>query len=121
MSEIDQLIIDFLRLIADQTRLDILKHLKDGEKTSKEIRKLLNKSHSTITQHLKSLLDKGVITFIKKEVPTGRTEMPKEVMHYSIKDPKIFDVLTKIQSFVVSINREKLKDLRDLDIYDTLL
>jgi len=129
MSEIDQLIIEFLRLLADQTRLDILKLLKDREMSSAEIREKLNKSHSTISQHLKNLVEKGLIQFNKKPVTIeidkpknpGKAEVTKEIKHFSLKDMKIFDVLARIQSYVIEINKEKLRDFSDLGRLDTLL
>ena len=102
--------IDFLRVLADQTRLDILNLLQYEKKTSSEIQKTLNKSQSTISQHLKALSNKNLIIF----------EKINNVRSYKIKNPNIFKLLLEIKSFVVQINQEKLKNLRDLDVIDTL-
>jgi ArsR family transcriptional regulator len=102
--------IEFLRVLADQTRLDILDLLRDEKKTSSEIQTTLDKSQSTISQHLKALSNKNLIYF----------EKINNVKSYKIKNPNIFKLLVEIKSFVVKINQEKLKDLRDLDVIDTL-
>ena len=102
--------IEFLRVLADQTRLDILDLLRYEKKTSSEIQTALDKSQSTISQHLKALSNKNLIYF----------EKINNVKSYKIKNPNIFKFIEEIKSFVVKINQEKLKDLRDLDIIDTL-
>ncbi|GAI63196.1 unnamed protein product [marine sediment metagenome] len=110
MSESKIEFIEFLRVLADQTRLDILDLLRDEKKTSSEIQTALDKSQSTISQHLKALSNKNLIIFDKIN----------NIKSYKIKNPNIFKLLIEIKSFVLKINREKLKDLRDLDVIDTL-
>ena len=107
-------LIEFLRILADQTRLDILDLLRYKEKTSSEIQTALEKSQSTISQHLKALSNKNLIFFDKIIINH------QVVKSYKIKNPNIFKLLVEIKSFVVKINQEKLKDLRDLDVIDTL-
>ncbi|MHA1703756.1 MAG: winged helix-turn-helix domain-containing protein, partial [Promethearchaeota archaeon] len=86
--------------------------LQHEKKTSLQIQKKLNKSQSTISQHLKALTNKNLIIFDKIN----------NVKSYKIKNPKIFKLLVEIGSFVANINKEKLRDLRDLDldVIDTL-
>ncbi|MBA7693349.1 hypothetical protein ES703_101930 [subsurface metagenome] len=110
MSESKIEFIEFLRVLADQTRLDILDLLRDEKRTSSEIQTALDKSQSTISQHLKALSNKNLIIYDKIN----------NVKSYKIKNPNIFKLLIEIKSFVVRINQEKLKDLRDLDVIDTL-
>ena len=110
MSELTEKIADFLKVLGDQTRLEVLDLLKNGEKTSKEIEDTLDKSQSTISQHLKILIDMELIDFEKK----GNKN------YYKIKYDYIFKILTFVQSFVISLHKEKLKKAADLDIYDTL-
>ncbi len=110
MSESKIDFIEFLRILADQTRLDILDLLRYDKKTSAEIQTALDKSQSTISQHLKALSNKNLIIFDKFN----------NVKSYKIKNPNIFNLLVEIKSFVVKINQDKLKDLRDLDVIDTL-
>ena len=110
MSENKKEFIEFLRILADQTRLDILELLQYEKKTSAEIQTELKKSQSTISQHLKALSNENLIIFDKIN----------NVRSYKIKNSDIFKLLLKIKSFVTKINQEKLKDLGDLDVIDTL-
>ena len=102
--------VDFLKVLADPTRLDILNLLQKSEKSSIEIQTVLNKSQSTVSQHLKVLGKENIITSEKKE----------NVNYYRIKNQNIFKLLSNINSFVYEINRDKLKDLGDLAVFNTL-
>ena len=102
--------IEFLRVLADPTRLEILDLLKDSEKSSSEIQKKLNRSQSTTSKHLNMLVDNNLIYFEKKN----------NIKHYKIKNFDIFNLIDKIYSIVGDINKEKFKDIRDQDIYNTL-
>jgi len=116
MNELTKFSVEFLRILGDQTRLEILELLKNGSKTSKEIQIELNKSQPTISQHLKSLYGSNLVDIELKE-----NENKKKLQYYSIKDRDLFKLISLIYSFVARINNEKVKDLRDLDIYDTLI
>jgi len=110
MSELRKYTIEFLKVLADPTRLEILDQLKNSEKNSSEIQEELRKSQSTISKHLKMLVDNSLIDFEKKD----------NIKYYKIKNIDIFTLLSRINSTVADINTEKLKDLRDVDIYETL-
>jgi len=110
MSELKKYLIDFLKILADPTRLEILELLRSGDKTSLKIQKTLNKSQSTISQHLKLLLNYNLIISEKKS----------NLNHYKIKNLDIFPLISSISDFANEINKEKLKELRDLDVLDTL-
>jgi len=110
MSEPKKDITEFLKVLADQTRLEILDLLFREKKTSSEIQSALKKSQSTISQHLKVLTSTNLIIF----------ERINNIKHYKIKNLEIYKLLAGIKDFVVKINQEKLKDLRDLDVIDTL-
>ncbi len=110
MSELTKSTVDFLKAIGDQTRLELLELLIDGEKTSSMIQEKLSRSQSTISQQLKTLNDANIITFKKKE----------GIKYYCIKNRKFLDLLKGIQSYVIEINRQKLKMFKDFDIYDVL-
>ena len=110
MSELTGKIADFLKVLSDQTRLEILELLKNGEKNSKEIQDMLNKSQSTISQHLKKLYDEDLIEFEEKE----------NLKYYTIKYQYVFKILTFIQSFVITLQKEKIRKLSELNIQDTL-
>lgn len=110
MSELNKTIADFLRILGEQTRLDILDLLKDGEKSSGQIEDTLGKSQSTISQHLKTLIETDLISFEKK----------KTTKFYCIKYDYVFKILTFVQSFVITLESEKRRKSADLDILDTL-
>lgn len=110
MSELRKTTIEFLKVLADPTRLEILDILKKKVKNSSEIQKELNKSQSTISKHLNLLVDNNLIDFEKKA----------NIKYYKIKNTDLFNLLSNIISIVADINKEKLKDIRDIGIYDTL-
>jgi ArsR family transcriptional regulator len=111
MSELKKDTIEFLKVLADQTRLEILDLLYIEKSASSEIQSALNKSQSTISQHLKVLVNTNLIIF----------ERINNVKIYKIKNKEIFKLLVDIKSFVDGINKEKLQTMNNEDIVDTLL
>ncbi len=110
MSDINSYISDFLKALSDQTRLDILFLLQKEGRTSNDLQNILQKSQSTISQHLKILLSNNLIIFEKKD---------KENC-YNIKDLDTSNFLSQINSFVIKKNKEKLVDFIDSDVKDVL-
>ena len=110
MSNFKRYTIDFLKVIADSTRLEILDPLKRSEKSSSDIQKELRRSQSTISKQLNMLIDNNLVDFEKKNT----------TKYYKIKNMNIFNLIDRINSLVYEINKEKLKDIRDVDIYDVL-
>ena len=110
MSELTEDIAKFLKVLGDATRLEILELLKETEKTSEEIQKVLDRSQSTISQQLKTLIDAELIGFKKKG----------NVNYYNIKNDYIFKILNFVQSFVITLKKEEVKRIAELDIHDTL-
>jgi len=104
MSELKKETIEFLKLLADQSRLDILDLLYHEKKTSSEIQSALKKSQSTISQHLKVLTNKNLIIFDRID----------NIKHYRIRNMDVFKLLADIRSFVAGIN------MSNEDILDTL-
>ena len=110
MSELKKDIIEFLKVLSDQTRLEILDLLYHKNKTSSEIQSALKKSQSTISQHLKVLTNMNLIIF----------DRINNIKYYKIKNKEIFKLLIDIKSFVAEINKEKLQAMSNEDILDTL-
>ena len=110
MSELKKEIIEFLKVLADQTRLEILDLLSHEKRTSSEIQSALNKSQSTISQHLKVLTNKNLIIF----------DRINNIKYYKIKNMDIFKLLADIKFFAAEINKERLKAMSNEDILDTL-
>lgn len=115
MTELTEKVSDFLKVLCDQTRLEILELLKNEEKTSEEIQEAINKTQSTISLQLKKLIDENLITFEKKK------EEKVSINYYRVKNDYIFKLLSNIQSFVITLQKDKVEKLLDLDKYDTLL
>jgi DNA-binding transcriptional ArsR family regulator len=110
MSELKKETIEFLKLLADQSRLDILDLLYHGKKTSSEIQSALKKSQSTISQHLKALTSKNLIFF-------DRIVLNKQtIKHYKIRNMDVFKLLADIRSFVARINMSNEDILHTLGI-----
>jgi DNA-binding transcriptional ArsR family regulator len=110
MSEPKKEITEFLKVLADQTRLEILDLLHHEKKTSSEIQSALKKSQSTISQHLKVLTTTNLIIF----------ERINNIKHYKVKNLEIFKLLADVKSFVVGINKERLQSMSNEDVKDTL-
>ena len=124
MSDLSVNVSEFLKVLGDQTRLDILELLKNGGKTSKEIQDALHKSQSTISLQLKKLADEDLISFEKREILKNEKDSEEKVVsinYYYVKYEYIYKILTLIQSFLITLQKEKVKRLTDLDRYDTLL
>jgi len=103
-------LIEFLKVLADQTRLDILDMLQKKKSTSSEIQVALDKSQSTVSQHLKMLSSLNLISYDKIN----------NVKFYRASNVEIFKLLIDVKKFVANINKEKFMDLRDEDVLDTL-
>jgi predicted transcriptional regulator len=115
MNEIIKYTLDFLKVLGDQTRLEILNLLKEGPKSSKDLEKTLRKKQPSISQQLKILDNANLITHKTKE-----NHNKKKINYYELKDTNIFNIISSIQSYVAKINNQRIKDLRNLDIIDTL-
>jgi ArsR family transcriptional regulator len=102
--------VDFLKVLGDKTRLSILQLLEDEEKSAAQLEEELDKSQSTISQHLSALKDANLIDSEKE----GRTNF------YGIKNGQIFMILERIGSFVIRNKKEKLDSLEKIQINDIL-
>lgn len=110
MSDFKRYTVEFLKVIADSTRLEILNFLKGTEKSSSDIQEELDRSQSTISKHLNMLVDNNLIAFEKKD----------NINYYKIRNADILNLINRINSVVLDINKEKLKDIQDVDIRETL-
>ena len=71
------------KAIADPTRLEIIEVLKEGERCQCEIHPELEKSQSTISQHLKILIECGILRMRRD----GQKKM------YSIKESDVLKMI----------------------------
>lgn len=52
---------DVLKALSTDTRMDILKMLKDGKRMPSDVAKRLGKSDATIVEHLQTMMDAGLV------------------------------------------------------------
>lgn len=90
-----------LKALADETRLRILKFLKDGEKCVCEIVPYIGTSQSNVSQHLKILKNANIVTDRRE----GRS------IYYSVVDERIFECLELLEQ----ISQDAMKRL--LEVY----
>lgn len=91
--------INFLKVLSDPTRLDILEFIKKNPSTSGKIQKALNISQSFASHQLKKLYDADLIEYEKE----GKIKI------YKPKNRNIFKLLALIQSYIFNLEREKFE------------
>ena len=78
--------------------------------SANEIEKVIGKSQSSTSQQLKHLVNANILT-VRRE---SRNK------YHKIRDPQIFSIVTEITIFLSNINQDKIEELSDTDISDTL-
>jgi ArsR family transcriptional regulator len=111
MSEYNRYTVEFLKILGDPARLEILEFLKGTEKRTSEIQKKLKRSQSTISKHLNLLFDNNLIEF----------ERRNNIKYYKIRHTEIYNLINRINSFAIAITKDKLKEATDIDRFNTLL
>ena len=85
--------------------------LKEGsEMSASEIENAIGKSQSSTSQQLKNLVNANVLN-VRRE---SRNK------YYKIRDLQIFNILIEITIYFSNINQDKIEELSDTDISDTL-
>lgn len=107
-------VVTFLKTLGDETRLKILNLLKRKGMTAKKIEEQLDKSQSTISQHLKNLLEAGFVEKVDSDNPEEKAKV------YKIKDANIIRLLDNIKTFVISQKKSQLEKLNDINRFDTM-
>jgi len=102
--------VDLLKVLGDKTRLSILQLLEEEERSAAELQDELDKSQSTISQHLSLLKDTNLVK-VEKE---GR------VFYYDIKSDQVFQILARIKTFILKKKKDKLSSLETIHINDIL-
>ena len=102
---------EFIKVLSDPSRLDILDALKEGsEMSASEIENAIGKSQSSTSQQLKNLVNANILN-VRRE---SRNK------YFKIRDPQIFNILIEITIYLSNINQDKIEELSDVDISDTL-
>lgn len=104
--------VEFLKILSHPIRLKIIECLKGTgtEKTVNDIQNELRKSQSTISQHLKVLLNANLLTFRKDGLKS----------YYRIADPKIHEIILGINQYIADRSQQRIEDITSGDIIDTL-
>jgi ArsR family transcriptional regulator len=95
---------DFLRALAQPTRLRILYFLKDGEKCACEIIPKMKEDQSNISRHLTHMKDAGILESRKEGVS----------VYYKIKDKRVFTLLSLVDEMVKAEIKEKARKVKIL-------
>ncbi|MFW9827889.1 MAG: ArsR family transcriptional regulator [Candidatus Thorarchaeota archaeon] len=101
---------EFLKILSDPFKLEIIKYLKNSEKTSKEIEEYLNISQSYSSQLLSQLQKANIITY----------KRDGNFKNYFIKSKNIFRVISSINSFVIELHKNRFQKLIDSDNVEKL-
>ncbi|HUY00252.1 MAG TPA: metalloregulator ArsR/SmtB family transcription factor [Candidatus Deferrimicrobium sp.] len=101
---------EFLKVLAHPIRLRIIECLKAGEKSVNDIQSELNKSQSTISQHLKILTNANIMTYRKNGLKS----------YYKISQPKIHAIILALSQYISELNKDHIEDITNGDIIDTL-
>ncbi len=110
MDELTKATAEFLKILSDPIKLEIIKYLKNGKKTAKEIEIALDISQSYTSQQLKQLQRAGILIHKKAE----------NIKEYYIKNISIFKVISTINSFVIEQHKDKFHKLIESNNIDIL-
>jgi ArsR family transcriptional regulator len=91
---------DFFKALAHPARIQILEHLRAGEKPAGEILEALGLEQSNGSQHLGVLRGKDIVVARRQ----GTT------VYYSVRDPAIFEVLDLLRRYF----HDHLTSIRDM-------
>ena len=95
---------NYLKAIAQPTRLRILYFLKDGEKCACEIIPRMKEDQSNISRHLTHMRDMGILESRREGVS----------IYYRIKDKRIFNLLSIVDEMVKAGIKEKVQLIKML-------
>jgi len=93
---------DFLKAIAQPTRLKILYFLRRGERCACEIIPKMKEDQSNISRHLTHMRDAGILESRKEGVS----------VYYKITDRRVFTLLSLVDEMVKAEIKKKAKVLK---------
>ena len=105
MESLENLIGTFLKLLSDPLRLKIIDFLKENPSSITEIQEKFDLSQSYASHQLKKLSTGGIIEFVRK----GKSKIAY------IKNKKIHKLISIIKSFVIYLEKEKIKNIAKLE------
>ena len=110
MNELTKATSEFLKTLSDPIKLQIIKYLKNGEKSAREIENALNISQSYTSQQLKHL-ERGEIIVHKRD---------NNIKKYLVKNYNIYRVISTINSYIIEQHKKKFQKLLDSDNIEKL-
>ncbi len=110
LEKLRELTADFLKVLADPIRLDILYLLEKKSLNAFEIQTKTKRSQSTISKHLNMLVEKDLIDFEKND----------NIKYYRIKTSDIFELINNINTIILKNNKIRLREIQEADIRDVL-
>ncbi|MBD3194418.1 MAG: metalloregulator ArsR/SmtB family transcription factor [Candidatus Lokiarchaeota archaeon] len=102
--------VNLLKVLSDPTRLNIIELLSKCTHTSAQIQNKLDRTQSTISQQLKTLIEANLVDYEKD----GNNKL------YFLKYNEILDILANLRLFIIEQKKKSIEELRELDRYDTL-
>jgi DNA-binding transcriptional ArsR family regulator len=121
------------KLLADETRRQILNKLRHDEYSTTDLAKALNRNHSSIVHHLNQLLEAGLIEVTREEkvrnmvqpyyrsvshsfhVAYSLTEALSQDPDYSAWQEEYIDnMLLALNGYGISVPEERREEVRDL-------
>jgi DNA-binding transcriptional ArsR family regulator len=103
-SDVIELESNYLKAIAQPTRLKILYFLRDGEKCQCKIIPKMKEDQSNISRHLTHMRDLGILESRREGVS----------IYYRIKDRRIFDLLSLVDEMIKAEIKERAKQVKIL-------
>jgi DNA-binding transcriptional ArsR family regulator len=103
-SDLIELESNYLKALAQSTRLKILYFLRGGEQCQCKIIPKMNEDQSNISRHLTHMKDMGILESRREGVS----------IFYKIKDKRIFNLLNLVDELVKAEIKEKLHLIREL-------
>ena len=89
----------FCKTLANPTRLIIVTALEKRDMTVGELSELVELPIANISQHLKLLRDKDIVTFRKDG----------QKVYYSLSDPRLIEACDKIRSIIIDLYKKRGK------------
>lgn len=110
LKKLRELTTNFLKVLSDPIRLDILYLLEKNTLNAFEIQKKAGRSQSTISKHLNMLVENNLIDFEKRD----------NIKYYTIKNSEIFDIINNINAIILNNTKTRLREMQDADVQDVL-
>jgi len=105
MENLNVLMIKFLKVLSDPTRLKIIEYLQENPTNAGKIQKELNLSQSYTSHQLKKLKDVDIITYKR----LGKQKK------FKIKNKEIYKLISLIKAYILKVEREKFEKIRSIE------